>query len=161
MKTMHPSSNFNSNYHNPYQQQQHQQYQQPQQPQQYSSYQHQQGYQPAYQQQHNEPYPQHQQQSRRPYAPPESEPQRQTYDRGSLIGEPSKTLFVGDLSFFCTEKHLYELFHVYGGISSIQIRRGMKGESLQYGFVVFDSCENAHTALVSVDNKEFMGRCIK
>jgi len=52
------------------------------------------------------------------------------------INDPPTTLFVGDLSIFCTENDLFALFSRFGAVPKVQVKRGKQGEALQYGFVV-------------------------
>ena len=75
--------------------------------------------------------------------------------------ETPKRLFVGDLSFFCTEKELSPLFAQFGPVVSVAIRRGTSGESLQYAFVTYDSKESALAAMAALNGKEFLGRKLR
>jgi RNA recognition motif-containing protein len=75
--------------------------------------------------------------------------------------EPSKTLFLGDLSYFCTEEELFSLFATYGSITSIKVQRGVSGEPLLHGYIVFHSPLSARQALLEVDGIAFMGRNIR
>lgn len=72
--------------------------------------------------------------------------------------EPSRTLFLGDLSFFCSEDDLCALFQRYGPITAVRVRRGVTGESLLHGFIAFQSSEATYLAVRDLDGKEFMGR---
>jgi RNA recognition motif-containing protein len=72
--------------------------------------------------------------------------------------EPSRTLFLGDLSFFCTEEDLCTLFQPYGPIAAVRVRRGVTGESLLHGFIAFHTPEATVHAVQDLDGKEFMGR---
>jgi RNA recognition motif-containing protein len=58
--------------------------------------------------------------------------------------EQAKTLFLGDLSFFCTENDLYRFISPYGQIEEVRIKRSSKGDSLLFGFVRMASAELAH-----------------
>jgi RNA recognition motif-containing protein len=74
---------------------------------------------------------------------------------------PSHELFVGDLSFFCSEKHLHELFQPYSPVD-IRIKRSdTRGRSLMFGFVKMESQEMASRASADLNGKVFMGRVIK
>jgi RNA recognition motif-containing protein len=75
--------------------------------------------------------------------------------------EPSRTLFLGDLSYFCSEEDLCALFHSYGPIAAVRIRRGVTGESLLHGFIAFHSAEATMRAVQELDGKEFMGRILR
>jgi RNA recognition motif-containing protein len=75
--------------------------------------------------------------------------------------EPSKTLFLGDLSYFCTEEDIFNLFAQYGPIASIRVQRGVSGEPLLHGYVVFHSPVSARQALMEADGMSFMGRKLR
>lgn len=68
------------------------------------------------------------------------------------------SLFVGDLSFFCSETDLSSLFGQYGQVVSSQLKRGRSGDSLMHGFVEMESHEQADVARVTLTDKKFMGR---
>jgi polyadenylate-binding protein len=72
-----------------------------------------------------------------------------------------RTLFLGDLSYFCTEEDLCAVFASYGHISTVRVRRGVTGESLMHGFIALDSHEAAKRAIVDLDGKIFMGRSMR
>eukprot|EP00599_Poterioochromonas_sp_BG-1_P007876 CAMPEP_0173150006 /NCGR_PEP_ID=MMETSP1105-20130129/10683_1 /TAXON_ID=2985 /ORGANISM="Ochromonas sp., Strain BG-1" /LENGTH=559 /DNA_ID=CAMNT_0014065019 /DNA_START=360 /DNA_END=2039 /DNA_ORIENTATION=+ len=74
------------------------------------------------------------------------------------INDTSKTLFVGDLSYFCTEEDLLSIFSGYGPILTVRVRRGITGDSLMHGFVALASAESAQRAIRDLDGLEFMGR---
>lgn len=72
---------------------------------------------------------------------------------------PMRTLFVGDLSFFCEDSDLRMLFSSFGEVISVEIKRGRAtGDSLMHGFVEMDSEQNAEVALNELRNKKFLGR---
>lgn len=71
--------------------------------------------------------------------------------------DSARTLFVGDLSFLCTEEDLRMHFAPYGPVS-IRIRKGLSGESLMHGFIALESPEAARWAIAQLDGVEFMGR---
>lgn len=75
--------------------------------------------------------------------------------------ESIRRLFVGDLSFFCTEDNLLPLFSPFGPISSISIRRGASGDSLLFGFVSYEYPQSATAALTALNGQEFMGRKLR
>ena len=58
-----------------------------------------------------------------------------------------RTLFVGDLSVYCSENDLQTLFSQFGPIEKITIKRGVSGSTnLSYGFVKFYHRESAEAA---------------
>jgi RNA recognition motif-containing protein len=85
----------------------------------------------------------------------------------SLTGIPgneadaSRTLFIGDLSYFCTEEDICTLFLPFGQILTVRVRRGVTGESLMHGFIALDTPETALRAITNLDGVEFMGRNIR
>jgi RNA recognition motif-containing protein len=71
-------------------------------------------------------------------------------------------LYVGNLSFFCSEDHLTELFSQYGGVKSTRIIRGRtRKRSLSFGFVAMSTLQQATEAVTALDGHLFMGRNVK
>lgn len=79
-------------------------------------------------------------------------------DRMESMVDASRTLFLGDLSYFCTEEDLCTLFADYGPILTVRVRRGVTGESLMHGFIALESPDMARRAITDLDGIEFMGR---
>lgn len=81
----------------------------------------------------------------------------------STTSAPSstKSLFVGDLSFFCTELELVNIFSRFGPIETLEIKRGRHGDSLMHGFLEFVNEADAYRAIQEVNGRKFMGRHIK
>lgn len=75
-----------------------------------------------------------------------------------ISADAYRTLFLGDLSYFCTEEDLCALFSAYGRITTVRVRRGATGESLMHGFIALDTHEAAKQAIVDLDGAIFMGR---
>lgn len=73
-------------------------------------------------------------------------------------GAPTKSVFVGDLSFFCTEIELAMAFSPFGEISALEIKRGRYGDSLMHGFVEYTTDIAAQNAIMEMNGKKFMGR---
>lgn len=73
----------------------------------------------------------------------------------------SKTIFVGDLSFFCTELELAMAFNPFGEIAALEIKRGRYGDSLMHGFLEYTTEIAAHNAITEMNGKKFMGRKIR
>lgn len=74
------------------------------------------------------------------------------------VDQPSKGVFVGDLSSFCAEKDLYDLFAPFGRISAIEIKRGRHGDSLLHGFVEYESDQAAAAAIEAMNGYKYRGR---
>lgn len=70
------------------------------------------------------------------------------------------TVFVGDLSYFCEEKDLLSIFSAFGPVSSVIVRRGKEGNSLQYAFVIMNEAD-AHAACNALNGSKFMGRKLR
>ena len=88
------------------------------------------------------------------------------YRETSLLSETgsaenARTLFIGDLSYFCTEEDLLNIFASYGPILTVRIRRGVTGDSLMHGFIAVATLDAAHRAIQDLDGVEFMGRNMK
>jgi RNA recognition motif-containing protein len=75
--------------------------------------------------------------------------------------EPLRSLFLGDLSYFCNEQHIYVLFASHGPIVAINLCRGSNGETLYYAFVELSSEEATVKAWRELNGKEFMGRFLR
>jgi RNA recognition motif-containing protein len=74
----------------------------------------------------------------------------------------SATLFLGDLSIFCSENDLFNLFQKFGPIETIEIKRAEKNKPcLAYGFIKFAYRQSAAQAVDAVNDTLFMGRFIR
>ena len=71
-------------------------------------------------------------------------------------------LFVGDLSFFCQEKQLIELFSKFGPVAEARVKRSDRGNrTLMYGFVRMEELKNALQSVAELNGKLFMGRAMR
>ena len=74
-------------------------------------------------------------------------------------------VFVGDLSYFCTEADLQRFFASTGEVVDARIRWSHElrelGHSLMHGFVTFRTAEEANRAVRERDGELFMGRNIR
>lgn len=70
-------------------------------------------------------------------------------------------VFVGDLSYFCTDADLVELFTPVGPVMSTMIMRIPEGDSRHYGFVEMTHELDAEKAIETLNGIEFMGRVIR
>jgi len=76
--------------------------------------------------------------------------------------DQSTTLFLGDLSVFCTEKDIRKLFRLYGQIEAIRVKRGSSNKAnLSYGFIKFSSRDSAEWALSELTGVMFLGRALR
>lgn len=72
------------------------------------------------------------------------------------------SLFIGDLSKFCTEANIESFFAPYGQITDVKIKRNnATGKTLSYGFVSFLHEESAAFAMQQLDGAMFYGRKIR
>jgi len=72
-----------------------------------------------------------------------------------------KKLYVGNLSFACTDDDLRELFEAYGKVESARVVMDReKGRSKGFGFVEMSSDDEAKAAISQLDGKELDGRAI-
>lgn len=76
-----------------------------------------------------------------------------------MIMTPS--IFCGDLSFFCTDADLCQLFQAVGPVRSAIVRRSRNNETLHYGFVHMETSEDAHRAIQSLNGQKFLGRRLR
>lgn len=74
----------------------------------------------------------------------------------------STELFVGNLSYFCQDQHLFDLFNSYGHVESVRTISADNGtRPLMFGFVRLSSVAEAQEMRTLLDNHLFMGRRIK
>ncbi len=88
-------------------------------------------------------------------------PPQDLYEEQLSSLDSARTIFVGDLSYFCNEDDLFNLFSQFGKILTVRVRRGVTGESLMHGFIAMDTAEAAGLAITGLDGMEFMGRNIR
>ncbi len=71
-------------------------------------------------------------------------------------------IFVGNLSFFCEESHVYELFNAYGNVEEVRIvRNDSNTRSLMFGFATMSSPAEAREMCKLLNGHLFMGRNLK
>ncbi len=72
------------------------------------------------------------------------------------------TLFVGNLSVFCTERDLEQVFVPYGAILEIRMAKSEDhSKHLSYGFVKFASVASAQLAMHELNGQLLCGRPLK
>jgi RNA recognition motif-containing protein len=75
---------------------------------------------------------------------------------------PGKTVFAGDLSFFCTEDELLAHFSQIGPVQSVVIRRDEQtGITQMHGFVEMENAADAVEAERVLDGVKFLGRKVR
>jgi RNA recognition motif-containing protein len=72
-----------------------------------------------------------------------------------------ETIFVGNLSYFCSEGVLRNIFKPYGTVNSTIIRKTKANQTLYYGFVQMKSSQEASLAVSNLDGCMVQGRRMK
>ena len=80
------------------------------------------------------------------------------YNTNETKNNSNANLFVKNLPNNINEIELLDLFKEFGKINSINLKTNSKGESLGYGYVLFDNEESAKNAMENLNNKEFKGK---
>ncbi len=75
--------------------------------------------------------------------------------------QPNRSIFVGDLSYFCQEEHLISFFQQVGPVTRAKIARGVTGKPLHYAFVEFLTPEAAKRSYAELNGQEFMARFVR
>mmetsp|Transcript_6858 Transcript_6858/g.17136 ORF Transcript_6858/g.17136 Transcript_6858/m.17136 type:complete len:309 (+) Transcript_6858:29-955(+) len=72
------------------------------------------------------------------------------------------SIFIGDLSAFCTENDIYNEFAKFGNIVDVRIKRSKEtGKPLLYGFVDYSSVSSAANAIREMNGQLFKGRPLR
>jgi hypothetical protein len=79
----------------------------------------------------------------------------------SKWSNPARSLFFGNLSYFCSADDLRFLTQPFGISKKCHICRSPNGDSLFYGFVEFEENVNVDYIVQSLHNTLFMGRHIR
>ncbi len=73
-----------------------------------------------------------------------------------------KKIYVGNLSWNCTDADLRELFAPFGSVESAAVITDREtGRSRGFGFVEIDSADGADRAISELDGKDFDGRPLR
>ena len=71
-------------------------------------------------------------------------------------------IYVGNLSFDCTESDLRSAFSAYGEVNDVRLVTDRDtGRSKGFGFVEMPNASEASAAIDAMNGKEFMGRTAK
>lgn len=71
-----------------------------------------------------------------------------------------ETVFVGNLSYFTSNKQLVDLFSTFGVVHSAVVRKSKRNLPLHYGFVQMNVAD-AHLAVAELDGIQFLGRRLR
>ncbi|XP_065862745.1 glycine-rich RNA-binding protein 4, mitochondrial [Euphorbia lathyris] len=84
------------------------------------------------------------------------------YMLNSIRCMSSKRLFVGGLSYGTDDQSLKDAFSSFGDVTSARVITDRdSGRSRGFGFVDFDTSDNASSALSAMDGQELQGRNIR
>ncbi|KAF2627937.1 RNA-binding domain-containing protein, partial [Macroventuria anomochaeta] len=100
------------------------------------------------------------------FSTPREKPANKTFDRANKYGDkrsaPSNTLFLGNLSFDCTNEIVQETFQEYGNVSRVSLPTDRETGALKgFGYVDFSSTEEATAALEALNGADIAGRAIR
>lgn len=71
-----------------------------------------------------------------------------------------KSIYIGNLDYYASEKQILDLFAQFGEVLSISVIKDKKTKkSKGYGFIEMDD-DNADTAISMLNNENFMKRVI-
>jgi RNA recognition motif-containing protein len=74
----------------------------------------------------------------------------------------TKIVFVGNLSYFCEDHHLHELFSEYGQVENARVMRSDDNtRSLMFGFVTMHNANQAKEMERIFNGHMFMGRKLR
>ncbi len=78
------------------------------------------------------------------------------------MSTPLSELYVGNLSYFCEEYHLWELFGRIGNVDRCFVIHNYEGtRSLLFGFVRMATVDEALFAIKVLNDQMFMGKALK
>lgn len=79
-------------------------------------------------------------------------------DRSGIKGKDNCNVFVKKLSKEVTHRELHEYFGQFGQIASLKLSEDEEGESLGFGFILFETEEEAEKAIKATNGVEFHGK---
>jgi RNA recognition motif-containing protein len=72
-----------------------------------------------------------------------------------------RTVFLGDLSVYCTEEDISSYFRAYGTIEKIRIKHAVNNKNLSYAFLTFTTKEASLRVIENLNGKVFLGRALR
>jgi len=95
-------------------------------------------------------------------APRQPNPTARAKQFGDVPGEPSPTLFVGNISWNTTEDMLWEHFGQFGEVSSVRVPTDREsGKPKGFGYVEYADVESAKKGFEGASGSEIDGRYIR
>jgi len=100
------------------------------------------------------------------FSTPREKPANNSNDRANKYGDkrsaPANTLFLGNLSFDCSNEGIQEIFAEYGSITRVSLPTDRDTGALKgFGYVDFTTTEEATAALEALNGQEVEGRAIR
>ena len=77
------------------------------------------------------------------------------------VEEHYRTLFLGDLSWFCQDSDVYHAFSRSGQVEDIRLIRSKENQCLGYGFITFKTVQDAFKAMNDMNGQVLVGRKLK
>lgn len=85
--------------------------------------------------------------------------QQQNQQRSAIL---KNEVFVGNLSYFCDENDLYQLFDSYADVTHVRIvRNAENNRTLMFGFVTLSTVNEAKEMSKLLTGQLFMGRKLR
>jgi nucleolin len=92
----------------------------------------------------------------------ENKPDNRRQSYGDQVGEPSETLFLGNLSFDCTQEDISDAFGPHGTVLSVRLPTDREtGAPKGFGYVSFASAEEATGALEAMQGGYIKSRPVR
>jgi nucleolin len=100
------------------------------------------------------------------FSTPREKPANKTGERANKYGDkrspPSNTLFLGNLSFDCSNDVIQEIFAEHGNVTRVSLPTDRDTGALKgFGYVDFSSTEEAQSALDALNGQDISGRPIR
>ncbi len=86
---------------------------------------------------------------------------QQIHHQSSKWSNPTRSIFFGNLSFFCSADDLRSITSPFGEAKKCHICRSPNGDSLFYGFVEFEDDLDIDAIVGVLNNSLFMGRYLR
>lgn len=92
----------------------------------------------------------------------DNKPDNRRKSYGDQVGEPTETLFLGNLSFDCTQEDISDAFGPHGTVLSVRLPTDREtGAPKGFGYVTFASAEEATGALEAMQGGYIKSRPVR